>query len=240
MSKISFIASRYKENESDDIEKCVKTFFKKHETKVIFYDKFSKKNSTYKLVPNLGREAYAWFDYVINTWEHPDDYYAFIHPCSNLERQDKYLKLINLCQHLSNLIESNNNGYCLTDKQFTIGVNPEYNRKIHWQGFTPSNIKDVKEQEFLPTTFVNLGEWWEQKTKRFGKLNLLPRAPAHGFCAASKNNIQSWGIDFWKEIFDDIIKGGPNGEIAHFIERSMISIVAGKDEIINFTNLNFK
>jgi len=228
--KISFIASRYKESENvDDIIKCVNHFFYNHECKIIIYDKFNIKPNTYKFVPNVGREAYAWFDYVLTTWDNPDDYYVFIHPCNQSERPDKFFKFVNLCENTLKMINSNEE-FCCTSNIHMLNVSSLYCRKYKHIGNTLANVEDVKKQKFNTTSYENIGAWWNART---GGLKLLPRAPVHGICSASKNNIQSWGKEFWVSIFNDILDSGENGEIPHFLERAMISIAAGKKTIQN-------
>lgn len=229
MKKISFIASRYKEvKDTSDISDCINHFFGgRYETKLVIYDKFEERPDTYKLVPNVGREAYAWFAYVLETWNDPDDYYAFIHPCSLNERQDKFLKFTNLCKNLSKIVDVDG-AFCSVDPSFMMNANPLYRRKEIYYSNTSANIEDVRTQTFGPTPFENLKEWWDVRS---GGLKLLPRAPVHGFCASSKENLHQWGNKFWQEIFEDILTGGANSEIAHYLERAMISIAAGREAI---------
>jgi hypothetical protein len=226
MLKISFVASRYKELENDDIKKCIEHYFQGYNTELIFYDKDTPKKTTYKMVPNIGREAYAWFDYVIKTWSNPSDYYVFIHPCSFYERQDKFYKLIALCEEFKK---------CLIDGKEFCGnsrhmhkFNFSYAKKDSWIGNTASNIENVKKQDFTPTEFENIGEWWNQRSGEAIDYS-QKQFSIHGLCASSYKKLHSWGPEFWEHVFNDIIKGGPNGEIGHFIERIMLKIAQGKE-----------
>lgn len=202
------------------------------ECKLIIYDKHEKKQDTFKLAPNIGRESYAWFDYVLETWDNPDDYYVFVHPCSTTERQDKFIKFISLCQNIISSIQKGET-FCTPGEPHMMNANPAYCRKYpHYgnQGVNSLNLEDVKKQEFIVTKYDNLGEWWKERT---AGLNFFRRCSAHGLSMGKAENLHSWGKNFWQEVYNDILDSGANGEIAHFLERTMCSIAAGKQIIEN-------
>jgi hypothetical protein len=235
MKRISFVASRYKEKRDvSDMSNVINFYFPRNEyqTKLVIYDKCEVDSSTYKFVSNVGRETYAWFDYVLSSWDNLDDYCVFIHPCSLLERQDKFLKFVNLCKNMSKLSTTKNEGLFSTGEPHMFNFSYSYSRKFHHVGNTVANADDVRKQEFIPTSFSNIAEWWSSRTDG---LKLLTRSTIHGMCGASKENLKSWGNEFWQAIFNDINDGGANGEISHFLERAMYSIAAGKHAIQKFS-----
>ena len=232
MKTIAFIMSRYKENiDLKDMKEVIKSVANNTSTlcKLIVYDKYEKRNDTYKFVPNIGREFFAWFDYVLNTWDKPDDFYVFVHPCSSSERVDKFYKFAHLCNNIANSLKAGKE-HSSPGESYTINVSPFYNRKYpHFgnEGSSTSNIEDVKNQEYIITKYENLGEWWRKKTSG---LPLSSTASTHGFSMGSFKNIQSWGKEFWEDVFNDIVAGGSNGEIGHFLERSMSTIAKGRNK----------
>jgi hypothetical protein len=234
MPKISFIISRYRElPDLSDMKLVLEQMSRYgHDCKLIVYDKYEKQNDTYKLVSNIGRESFAWFDYVLETWNNPDDYYVFSHPCSSIERQDKFFKFVALCQNVLFSIK-NGDTFCTPKEPHMMNANPLYSRKTpHFgnQGVNQLNLEDVKKQQFTTTKYENLDEWWKERSNG---LDFFKRCSTHGLSMGSSENLHSWGKDFWEKIYQDILDGGANGEISHFLERTMCSIVAGKQTIEN-------
>jgi hypothetical protein len=223
--KISFIASRYKESIFlDDFKNEIRNYLPLNaDLEFIIYDKFEFKSDSYKLVENIGRESYAWFDYVINTWDNPSDYYAFIHLGMPNSRLDKFNANVSLLSNIEKMLKNNETFCWPTVPNIPKKVDLSFSLKGGWVGSTPSNIEDVKRQYYKTSPHKNLREWW---------ISLSNQSSPHlrsfaGMCCAKKENLHSWGLDFWKKIYDDIIEGGSNGEISHFVEKSMLRISEG-------------
>jgi hypothetical protein len=226
MSKISIIVSRYKDfPDLSDMENIVTQIREiGHDAKLIVYDKYHVSNLTHKFIPNIGRENFGWNDYVLSTWDNPDDFYVFAHPCSSTERFDKFEMFILLCRNTLDAIEAGK-GFATPAPSRTLHADPSYRRTRLHIGGSLANVPDVKLQNFNQTRYQNLGEWWSERS---GNSLLVSQATLHGLCAGSKKNLHSWGKQMWIKIMEDILEGGENGEISHFLERSMLSIVTGK------------
>ena len=217
---INFVFARYKENFVKDNFKSLITEIINDPTiqsEIFIYDKFSSRNDTHKLVQNVGREHYAWFSHIIETWENPPDYYGFIHPCGpeNDQRPEKFkflAKIIDNFMNVDNSIEFRT-------------PNKNYSKKNGWIGGSKSNIEDVSKQNYVPTNYKNMGEWWIKTTG----INEFPiHRSTYGMCITSSKNIQSWGLEFWERLLDHVVVGGANCEVAHFLERSMYRFAQGK------------
>lgn len=225
--KISFIAARYKEPISLlDFQNCIKDFLHEDvELEFIIYDKHELKADSYQLTENIGRENYAWFDYVINTWDNPSDYYAFIHLGTLEVRKDKLDANISLLQEIQKMIIEKRD-FCCSYPGTTKSVDRNFSSKQQWLGYTKFNIEDVKKQPYKVTQYKTIEKWWKNLTDQ----SFPKRKSFGGMCCGSSKNLHSWGKEFWEKIFLEIKDSGPNGEIGHFLERSMLRIVEGKHE----------
>lgn len=227
MTKISVIVSRYKDfPDLSDMHNVISQIKQiGFDANLIIYDKHQNKSDTYKFVPNIGRENYGWFDYILSTWEHPDNFYVFAHPCSMSERVDKFEKFIHLCRNSIDAVKTGKS-FSTPGQSFMMKASPTYSRKDLHLGGSVANLDDVKNQTFVKTNFNNLSEWWSARTNG---AEFLPQTPVHGMCGASAKSLHSWGKEFHQSMMNDIIDGGENGEISHFLERTMVSIAAGKN-----------
>lgn len=229
MAKISFITTRYKEScDFSDMRNVIANLNQHgHNGRLIVYDKHERQYDTYRLVPNVGRQNLAWFDYVLSTWSAPDDFYGFVDPASTTSRIHKFMKFASLCENAVHVIR-NGGSVCTPGEIHTIGVDPGYSRKyLHLGNDDAPDAHKVDNSRFPFTTLPhrNLSEWWADVS---GGNKLPERASTHGICIGSAANLHSWGRLFWERLYLDIIKSGQNGELSHYLERVMTAIASGR------------
>jgi hypothetical protein len=223
MKSYHFIISRYKEKvPSKEIFDLATRTIEESNVSVFVYDKFEKQEDTYKLVPNLGREHYGWFKHILDTWDNPPDFYGFTHPCSSTYRPDKFDLLRATCENVKEMIRE--------ERSFSTHVplvrnwRQSFSLKRVWVGNTPDNIPDVERQTYVMSEYPDLDSWW---IKNFPDVPLPDIRCTGGICIGSSQNIQSWGKDLWSHLFDEVSKF-ENGELSHYLERTMLRLAMGK------------
>lgn len=233
--RCDFVLSRFKETFSmKDLESAIQDAVgKTASVKLFVYDKDTSQESTWKLLPNLGREHLAWIEHILQTWESPPEYYAFIHPCGAGidQRPDKFQIVLSLAKDLSEMIiEGRSYGPIIPASDEKANCwDPNFFLNSHWTGSTLENKEEVKRQTYTLSGFTDMGVWWNTTTC----IDDFPsQRSCYGMCISSKEQIQSWGIDFWKKLREQVIVGGVNGEISHFLERSMYTLAQGRNDCL--------